>query len=1037
MPSALRVLYVDDDLDLLEVSTLFLEAEGDILLKTFTTAVEALEQLKTERYDAIVSDYDIPGMDGIQFLVEVRAHFEPVPFILFTGKGSEEISIQAFENGADFYIKKSGEPTTQFFDLRNRIKKAVDHRRTETQVFTLNRLYSALSATNKAILSIHDRLELLTDVCRIAVDIGGFRMAWVGLVNPGKHFIKPIASYGYVDGYLDMVAISTDDDFQGRGPTGTAYREKTYHVCNDVESDPNLSPWLEAALKRGYRSIAAFPFALHTKYPCVITYYSSGPEFFTDQIIRLLDEQSSDLSKAFINLENEEQRITIKQDLKNSEFQYRRLFETVQDAILILDGDTGEVTDANKFILDMLGYPLEDLIGKHLWELGFIKDKALTDRIITELKTNGYTRYEDIPLQRKDRQRIDIEFMGHAYLFGDKKIIQCNFSDITKRKKAEEQLKESEEKFRGIFDTINDGIHIHEVELDGKPGKFVEVNEAACRMLGFSHDEMMEHGPLDFVCGDHSRPLDEIIRELFTTGHSVFETEHRRKDGTSIPVEVNAKLINFKNNWVILSVVRDITERKRIQEALVESESFNRGLVENLPDYIAVYGMNGKLLYVNPASARTLGYDADTLIGTHVLSYIAEEYHETVIAKMTARKEGGDVSPYEIEMVTRNGPRRSVIVKATPIQYQNNPAILLLLIDITERKHAEEALQKSEEKFRQLFTQMPSAVAIYEADDGGNDFIFKDFNTAAEKIEGKKKEDLIGKRVSEVFPEVKDFGVFTVFQRVWRTGEPEFFPSAVDRDERDTGTWRDSWVYRLGGGEVIAIYNDITGRKMAEKALEQANRNLTLLTSITRHDILNQLTVLIGQLELLERKQPDPSFTTYFNKISHAASRIHAMIQFTKEYEQIGLHTPSWQDIRILVETATKQTPLGKVMVKNDLPNGTEVFADPLITKVFYNLMDNAARYGGKITTIRFSAKERDGNQVVVCEDDGNGVPEAEKEKIFEQKFGKNTGLGLFLSREILSITGITIAETGEPGKGARFEMTVPIDMWRSAERGE
>jgi signal transduction histidine kinase len=118
-------------------------------------------------------------------------------------------------------------------------------------------------------------------------------------------------------------------------------------------------------------------------------------------------------------------------------------------------------------------------------------------------------------------------------------------------------------------------------------------------------------------------------------------------------------------------------------------------------------------------------------------------------------------------------------------------------------------------------------------------------------------------------------------------------------------------------------------------------------------------------------------------------------------------------------------------MVNNDLPAGIGVFADPLVVKVFYNLMDNAVRYGGKITTIRFSAEESGDDQVIVCEDDGNGVLTEEKEKIFERGYGKNTGLGLALSREILSITGITIRETGEPGIGARFEMTVPKGMYR------
>ena len=113
-----------------------------------------------------------------------------------------------------------------------------------------------------------------------------------------------------------------------------------------------------------------------------------------------------------------------------------------------------------------------------------------------------------------------------------------------------------------------------------------------------------------------------------------------------------------------------------------------------------------------------------------------------------------------------------------------------------------------------------------------------------------------------------------------------------------------------------------------------------------------------------------------------------------------------------------------------------EVFADPLIVKVFFNLIDNALRYGGKITTIRFSAEESDGDHIVVCEDDGIGISAVEKEKIFDRGFGKNTGLGFSLPVSILDITGITIRETGEEGKGARFEIMVPKGMWRMAEKG-
>ena len=207
--------------------------------------------------------------------------------------------------------------------------------------------------------------------------------------------------------------------------------------------------------------------------PGVITFYASEPGFFTDQIIRLLDEQSGDLTFAFVTLDHEEQRIVAEKDLKTSELQYRRLFETAQDAILILDGNTGKVIDANKFILDMLGYQLEYFVGKHLWELGFIKDKSIAQRAFTELKTNDYIRYEDLPLETKDGRSIDVEFISNVYLVGDKKIIQCNIRNITDRKVIQDALQASETRYRRLFETAQDGILI----LDEETGKIIDANQ--------------------------------------------------------------------------------------------------------------------------------------------------------------------------------------------------------------------------------------------------------------------------------------------------------------------------------------------------------------------------------------------------------------------------------------------------------------------------------------------------------------------------------------------------------------------------------
>ena len=250
------------------------------------------------------------------------------------------------------------------------------------------------------------------------------------------------------------------------------------------------------------------------------------------------------------------------------------------------------------------------------------------------------------------------------------------------------------------------------------------------------------------------------------------------------------------------------------------------------------------------------------------------------------------------------------------------------------------------------------------------------------------------------------------------------------------------------GLQVIRIYaRNITKRKRAEEALKEetrklsllsdafqtANRKLKLLSAITRHDINNQLTVVLGYLSLIRSDTPDNTMDDTLQKITRAAQQISRLIQFTKTYEEVGVSAPVFQDIRTLVKTAARELS-GTVRLDNEIPPGRSVFADPLIVKVFFNLMDNAVRYGETITTIHFYGKEQDGDFVIRCEDDGVGIPADQKEKIFERGYGKNTGLGLFLAREILSITGISIRETGIPGKGARFEILVPKGMWHCEE---
>jgi signal transduction histidine kinase len=221
----------------------------------------------------------------------------------------------------------------------------------------------------------------------------------------------------------------------------------------------------------------------------------------------------------------------------------------------------------------------------------------------------------------------------------------------------------------------------------------------------------------------------------------------------------------------------------------------------------------------------------------------------------------------------------------------------------------------------------------------------------------------------------------------------------------------------------------------SQKAFETANKKLHLLSSVTRQDIRNQLTGLLKFLELTKKKTTDPETLGYIDKEEAAAQNIQKQIEFTKNYEDIGVHAPRWQNIGIKVK-ALQPLSTGIQIGISPALDGMEALADPLLEKVFTHLIENSLRHGERVKHISLSTMQYGmGDIAIVYEDDGVGVHGIDKARIFEKGFGKHTGLGLFLASEILSITGITIKESGIYGKGARFEIIVPKGKYRSGNR--
>ncbi|MEW6554750.1 MAG: PAS domain S-box protein [Actinomycetota bacterium] len=248
-----------------------------------------------------------------------------------------------------------------------------------------------------------------------------------------------------------------------------------------------------------------------------------------------------------------------------------------------------------------------------------------------------------------------------------------------------------------------------------------------------------------------------------------------------------------------------------------------RDLYENAPVAYFSIGTDGRILDCNKAAESFLGYTAEELRKLKVLDLYAEESVPKAMQIFERFKQGVPVENEELVYIGKDGAIAHGLLSINPLKDKDGNVIASrsVVIDIGERRRIEGALRESEEKYRELFENMSSGVAMYEAVEGGEDFVFVDFNRAGERIEGVTRGSVVGRRVTEAFPGVEEFGLLEVFRRVWRTGEPEHFPLAQYRDERITG-WRDNYVYRLPGGEIVAVYDDVTERKKAEENLRKS-----------------------------------------------------------------------------------------------------------------------------------------------------------------------------------------------------------------------
>ncbi len=489
----------------------------------------------------------------------------------------------------------------------------------------------------------------------------------------------------------------------------------------------------------------------------------------------------------------------------------------------------------------------------------------------------------------------------------------------------------------------------------------------------------------------------------------------------------------------------EITDGERFEDSFGYNHQQMSGVIYNIPEATFAVDRHGRIIAWNRAIEElTGGLGADLLLkGNHeyaipffkdrrpmIIDLIFASDTEIEDQGYTGIQWTGNTLSAETTVMITGGQTQVIREIASPIFNKSGrlAGAIESITDITGLREQELALLVSESRYRTILENTASAIAIIDEDE-----TLSYINPEFEKVLGYVRDEIEGKKKLTEFVAPKDLERFLKYERECRVNPHRATTNHEFQFIRFDGYVRTGFLTITpipDTKKMVVSLLDITNKIREEDALQRANTKLNSFNYITRHEILNHLTVVKGYIELSREGIRDPPFLlTSLDKELAAANAIQNLIMFTRDYQNIGILPPAWYNLSKTIKTAAAGVHMGSINLAVDI-DGVEIYADHVIEKVFFYLIDDAVRFG-KVRKIRFSCNESFEELLVICEDDGIGISPDKKEKIFNRQLFQNSGLDMYLSREILSITGISIRETGIFGKGARFEIRVPEGAYR------
>jgi len=445
------VLCVDDDQAMAETTAIRLEHEDErIETLVETDPAEALDRLVDTEIDCVVSDYQMPGMDGLAFLDALRDEHPNLPFLLFTGHGSEEVASKALSKGATDYLRKGVESDKHVL-LANRVTNAVESERTRSQAAEINRIQTLVRHVNGALVRAKSREAVEIAVCDAIEGTEPYRFAWVGRHDESRDRIEPTSWTGVPDEYFDRVTVRTDERPTGRGPGGRAVRNRRIEVSQNIHEDPTFEPWRQAANEHDVSAVCAVPLAYEGKLYGLLVVGACTPYAFDDHEQTLLGELGDDIAYALDSLET-------RQELEATRQRFDAVFNNPIAFMAILETD-GTVLDVNETALEFAGVPAEDVVGDPFsetpWWTHSERLQADLRSWIDEAAGGDLVRFEAQHISPDDEE-VTIDGVFHPVRDDDEVVsILAAGRDISERRRNERAIERQNERLEEFATVVS------------------------------------------------------------------------------------------------------------------------------------------------------------------------------------------------------------------------------------------------------------------------------------------------------------------------------------------------------------------------------------------------------------------------------------------------------------------------------------------------------------------------------------------------------------------------------------------------------